>query len=167
MTPPVKSLLFKTIVNTLGDSRLLLPDSEDRPRDDTHISHSTSVTVASMTITAPRVFWDESADDWSDTFLLRPVDEETFRLAIEDWAIWLRWEHAFHSGQTTQATHPALPDDRARHDELAAFLAPRLRIDPKHAIRVRGRFETQTAAQPGITSSAELVVVWSSHESTI
>jgi hypothetical protein len=108
--------------------------------------------------------WDESADDWSDVFLLQPVDDETFLLAMEDWAIWSRWEQAFHSGETAHATHPALPDERARHDQLSVILTPRLQVDPKRAVRVKGKFEARTQAQPGITSSSELVVIWSSHE---
>jgi hypothetical protein len=39
--------------------------------------------------------FDNAKDDWADTLLLTPVDEETFRLALEDWAIWVRWEQAF------------------------------------------------------------------------
>jgi hypothetical protein len=108
--------------------------------------------------------WDEAADGWSDTVLLQPVDDETFRLAMEDWAIWCRWERALHNGQTTQETHPALPEERYRHDQLNAMLSQRLRVDPKLAIRMRGRFETRTPGQPGITSSYELMVVWSSLE---
>jgi hypothetical protein len=106
--------------------------------------------------------WDKAADNWSDTFLLQPVDEETFRLAMEHWAIWCRWERAFQAGQTTKATHPALPDERTRHNELAAILTPRLQVNPKQAIRAKGRFEAHTPAQRGITSSGELVVFWSS-----
>jgi hypothetical protein len=110
--------------------------------------------------------WDEAAGDWNDSFLLQPVDDETFRLAMEDWAIWCRWKRAFHSGETTLATHPALPDDRARHDELDAILKPRLQVDETQAIRVRGIFEPRTPVQPETTSITELVVVWSSHENT-
>jgi hypothetical protein len=108
--------------------------------------------------------FDETADDWSDAFLLQPIDEETFRLAMEVWAIQCRWDHAYHAGQTTQATLPALPSERVRYDELSAILAPRLQIDPEQAIRVTGRFVARTTAQPGITSCLGLVVVWSSHE---
>src|SRR5262249_20606690 len=41
----------------------------------------------------PHVFvseWDEQADDYGDAFLLKPIDDETFRLVMEDWAIWQR-----------------------------------------------------------------------------
>src|SRR5262249_26721368 len=37
-------------------------------------------------------------NDWQDTYLLMPIDEATFQLAMEDWEIWRRWETAFHSG---------------------------------------------------------------------
>lgn len=84
--------------------------------------------------------WDESEDDWSAVYLLVRVDEETFRLAMEDWQIWLRWEAAFHEGRTTLETHPALPADRARHDELAKVLAERLAISDD-AIEATGEFK--------------------------
>ncbi len=108
----------------------------------------------------------EDAEDGTDVFLLQPVDDETFRLAMEDWAIWCRWERAFHGRQTSHATHPALPEDRARHEELERLLSTRLRIEADRALRVRGRFEARTPAEPELTSSAELVVYWMSREST-
>src|ERR1700730_7771696 len=72
--------------------------------------------------------WDEEQDDWSEIYLLNRIDEETFRQAMEDWEIWLRWESAMKEGRTTQDTHPALPEDRARHDELAELLGKKLVI---------------------------------------
>lgn len=76
----------------------------------------------------------------SDTFLLSPVNPETFRLALEDWAIWLRWDSAFDQGHTTIATHPALPEDRDRHDELHQILAEQLVIDPAGSVRKGAEF---------------------------
>jgi hypothetical protein len=105
---------------------------------------------------------DDSEDDWSDAFLLQPIDEETFRLAMEYWAIWRRWERAFYNGQTDLQTHPALPADRARHDELAAILKPRLEIDASRAIRVRGRFHIQQSQESRGSSAEEWAVRWSS-----
>lgn len=65
-----------------------------------------------------------------DHFELRRIDDATLQLALEDWAIWQRWEDAFDAGTATTATHPALPDERARHDEIAVLLADRLaRLD--------------------------------------
>lgn len=110
---------------------------------------------------AYRLEWDEAEDDWSGIVLLQAIDDETFRLAMEDWLIWCRWLHAFHHGLTTQATHPALPEERARHEELKAILKPRLQIDPKQAIRVYGKFDVSAPPTPGMTSSAIWFVVWS------
>ena len=84
--------------------------------------------------------WDDATDDWSEVYLLNRIDQETFRLAMEDWAIWLRWRKAFDEGRTKQETHPALPEDRARHTEIAAILAQRLVIREEALIRAKSEF---------------------------
>jgi hypothetical protein len=98
--------------------------------------------------------FDIASDGYSDLFELRPIDEETLRLAVEDWAIWLRWEEAFHAGRVDLSTHPALPDERPRHEQLKALITPRLegltvpvsrataefRPVPGHADMGRGRW---------------------------
>jgi hypothetical protein len=87
---------------------------------------------------APHVYastWDDARDAWADVFELRAIDDETLRLALEDWEIWLRWEDAFYAGAADLATHPALPAVRARHDELAPILAARLAALPGPIVR--------------------------------
>jgi hypothetical protein len=79
-------------------------------------------------------------DDYTDVFELRPIDDETLRLALESWEIWLRWEDAFYAGEVGIDTHPALPAERARHDELDALLAPRLAARPDPPIRAHAMF---------------------------
>ena len=86
--------------------------------------------------------WDESQDD-ADTYSLTPIDDETLALALEEWAIWRRWEAAFHEGRAAIDTHPALPGERARYEELQVRLAGRLRVDPDRAIRKRGEFQAR------------------------
>jgi len=76
-------------------------------------------------------FADIDRDD-RDVFELRVVDDDTLRLALEDWQIWLRWEAAYHAGRTPIATHPALPEETDRHLALKGLLEPRL-----FAIRAR------------------------------
>lgn len=83
--------------------------------------------------------FDESAG-YSDTFLLMPIPEELFRLALEDWQIWLRWEHAFYAGEATQDSHPALPLDRAHHEELSRLIGDRLVPKPELSRRARAEF---------------------------
>jgi hypothetical protein len=90
----------------------------------------------------PHVFeseWQDSEDS-TDSFLLTPIDRETFLLALEDWAIWRRWETALHQGKATVDTHPALPEDRSRHEELQRLLEGRLVVDPARAVRAKAEF---------------------------
>ena len=82
----------------------------------------------------------DEAVGYSDTFLLMPIDDELWRLAEEDWAIWLRWEAARRAGKTSGETHPALPEDRARHEELKRVIGDRLVPRPDAARRARAEF---------------------------
>jgi hypothetical protein len=83
--------------------------------------------------------FDPDKDDYSDLYRLTPLDESTFQLAMEGWAIWKRWEHAFYAGKTTIATHPALPEDAAWHKELKQALDGKLQSSPDAIIRL-GKF---------------------------
>jgi hypothetical protein len=94
----------------------------------------------------PHVFvseWTDIGGPDRDTFLLSPVDAETYRLAVEDWAIWLRWEAAFHQGRVTVQTHPALPEESARHEELQHLLQGRLVVDNQRALRKAAMFRVR------------------------
>ena len=85
--------------------------------------------------------FDESKGNCSEIFRLAPIAEETFRAAMEDWAIWQRYELAYHSGKADLSSHPALPHETQRHSELEAILDKVLVIDvPKASTRI-GRFE--------------------------
>ena len=98
---------------------------------------------------APHVYeseWCDAADDYAPSFRLSPVTAEVLKLALEDWAIWERWWTAFHAGLTTGDTHPALPEDRVRHEELKAQLKDRPRIDPENFVRARGEFRWEGKA---------------------
>jgi hypothetical protein len=85
--------------------------------------------------------FDDSEDEWDSTFLLRPIDTPTLELALEDWQILLRWRRAFDEGRAALDTHPALPEDRQRHDRIKLTLDERLRIEPATQLRAKGHFE--------------------------
>lgn len=91
----------------------------------------------------PHVFEREPDEDDSavPAYLLSPVAEDVFALAMEDWRIWLRWEAAFHERRATIDSHPALPADRARHEEIQRNLAGRLAVDRHSALRARAEFK--------------------------
>jgi hypothetical protein len=85
--------------------------------------------------------WNDEQGDWDAIYFLQPLDAETFELAMEDWGIWLRWEQAYKEGRTPHETHPALPEDRDRHNELRRILAARLTIAPATSIKAKAEFK--------------------------
>ncbi len=87
------------------------------------------------------MLFDETADSYSESFLLTPLDSESFQLAMEDWEIWRRWEDAFHSGKADISTHPALPHEARRHAELKQTLDKSLVTDPQKAVTRIGQFD--------------------------
>jgi hypothetical protein len=78
--------------------------------------------------------FDTEADDQMDRFLLSEIEPALLALVLEDWEIWLRWDAAYRQGQVTVKTHPALPEERPRHDELARLIGSRLKPDREHGI---------------------------------
>jgi hypothetical protein len=99
-----------------------------------------------------------------ELYFLTPIDNQTFRLAMEDWDIWRRWEAAFHAGKTSQETHPALPEDRARHEELEQLLDKSLQSSPD-AIKRTGTFTTVRQSEPMPGVMRRLQVRWSNPDS--
>jgi hypothetical protein len=83
---------------------------------------------------------DEMRSDYSNLYRLTPISPHVFDLA-RDWAIWERWESAFHAGSTTRETHPALSQDRARHEEIRAVLDSVLKTDKETCTVQTGLFE--------------------------
>lgn len=86
--------------------------------------------------------FNEEMGGYSEIFLLMPVEEDVFRLAMEDWAIWLRWEEAYHAGKASLDTHPALPEERARHEELKKLIGDRLTPTSSTSQKAKGEFRT-------------------------
>lgn len=104
--------------------------------------------------------FDEAESNWSEIFLLKPIDFETFRLAMEDWEIWERWYAACEDGKVSSEMHPALPEDRDRQNEICAILESQLKVNPTTDIKAKGEFEVVEAKRKG-QSIANLQVKWS------
>ncbi|ANM30464.1 hypothetical protein ABI59_14130 [Acidobacteria bacterium Mor1] len=84
--------------------------------------------------------WDATADDYTEIYWLSPITDDALVLALEAWAIWRRWETAFHQGVATLDSHPALPEERARAAELKLLLEPHLAICREAARCATGEF---------------------------
>jgi hypothetical protein len=106
------------------------------------------------------VFSDEK-QDYVNRYLLTPVSDEVFQLALEDWAIWKRWEQAFKAGKTTLDTHPALPEDSLRHRRIESLLVGRLQTDVGQAILRSAKFLILNPQERRIGPQLELLVKWS------
>jgi hypothetical protein len=111
---------------------------------------------------APHLYqsrWSDIHQQSEDTFLLMPLSEDVVRLALEDWAIWERWETAFHSGKTTQATHPALPEDTNRHKQLESLLKEKLILNEANTFCAKAKFRT-AQTESNKLGMKQLVVEW-------
>jgi hypothetical protein len=86
--------------------------------------------------------FDHSSDEYSDTYFVSPVDESLLALVLEDWEIWLRWDSAFKRGEVSIESHPALPEDRQRHEVLKIAIGDRLKVDRAQAGYMKARFGT-------------------------
>ena len=59
----------------------------------------------------------------------------------------MRWDSAFKRGDTSIESHPALPQDRDRHEALKIAIGDRLRADRANAKYLKARFK----AHHGVT----------------
>jgi hypothetical protein len=85
----------------------------------------------------------DGEDEYASIFVLSPLSDEVFRLAMEDWGIRRSWQAAFLEGLTTRETQPALPEDQDRHKQLVALIGNRLVIDPARSLRARAEFRIE------------------------
>jgi hypothetical protein len=86
--------------------------------------------------------FDHSTDEYGDTYFLSPIDERLFALVLEAWAIWCRWHLAYSRNEVTLESHPALSEDRQRHEELQRLIGDGLKTNPSSRKRYRATFST-------------------------
>ena len=96
--------------------------------------------------------FDYSSDEYGDAYFVSAIDEGLFALVLEDWEIWLRWDSAFKRGEVSVQSHPALPEDRERHEILKIAIGDRLRVDRAQSRYMKARFGA---------SNGETIVEWS------
>jgi hypothetical protein len=84
--------------------------------------------------------FDISRDDFLEYYLVSPIDPELLKLVLEDWEIWIRWSDAFDRGKTSRNTHPSLPEDRVRHEEIVRLIGGKLIVDILRERKLYARF---------------------------
>jgi hypothetical protein len=85
--------------------------------------------------------FDKGHEEYPLIYRLIPISQDILELAKEDWAIWKKWEAAFHSGKATLESHPALPQDRGRHEEIRAILDSELTTNAAVCVTQHGSFD--------------------------
>src|SRR6267142_3693698 len=93
--------------------------------------------------------FDESKDEWSDTFELSTVDEKTHQLALEDWRAWKRWEDDFRNGRVKLDSHPALVTGPSNQAKISSLLKSGSAIDPARDLVARGIFQPANPKRRG------------------
>ena len=104
--------------------------------------------------------FDDARQGYSDCYRLTPIPSHIFELAMEDWAIWERWQTTFHAGKTTRDSHPALPQDRTRHEEIRGVLDSALRTDDANCVIQIGAFEPIGTPKVLVGVSIDTQVKW-------
>ena len=84
--------------------------------------------------------FSQETEDYTNLFWLMEIDRELAALAEEQYAIFLRWSGEYRLGKIPAESHPALPAERARYDELTHRIGDRLKVQPERSIVRRGRF---------------------------
>jgi hypothetical protein len=96
----------------------------------------------------PHIYESEFSDiedEYTNSFVLVQIESELLDLVLEDWAIWLRWQAAYQHREVSLDTHPALPHERQRHEELKQRIGGRLRVEPSEAVaRATAEFRNLT-----------------------
>lgn len=73
---------------------------------------------------------------------MSPIEPDLLALVLEDGDIWNRWSDAFDPGEASKDTHPALPQDRPRHDDLQNLIGTRLKTDSANRRKLWVRFRS-------------------------
>ncbi|GEM_PF-597276 len=90
--------------------------------------------------------FDTAADDYSDVFTLALVDDETFALALKQWALWREWETAFHAGVVTRDSHPGIKGNNSTYDAYRSELQDRLAKAARLPHTLRATFRASPGA---------------------
>jgi hypothetical protein len=87
--------------------------------------------------------FDQAADDYADTHVLRPVDDETISLARQWDQISNDWWAAFRRGEVSESTRPSIPGQNAGYAALDATIKRRISNLPPPVARARARFRIE------------------------
>jgi hypothetical protein len=106
--------------------------------------------------------FDDEKDDYTERFLLRPIDSATFERVKEQWKRWRTWELAFQLGERDKSSHPALPGQDDAYAQLGIEIKSEIDSLSTAPIVAGGVFRARSG-QPELPKGVfrELEVEWS------
>ena len=104
---------------------------------------------------------DYEKGGYTDVFEIRPIGADLLQLALEQWAIYRRWEKMFHLGEVPLTTHPGHSGQSSRYDELEKEIEAQLQSLPGPSAKVTGEFRL-VEGQPELPAGClrEVEVAW-------
>lgn len=88
-----------------------------------------------------RCIFDEECDDWTDGYVVAPIDSTTLALEIEQYLIFADWRDQYDRGLVRLESHPCRGGIDNRWDELERELSSRREIDESTALRALAEFQ--------------------------
>ncbi len=107
--------------------------------------------------------WSDEQDDFANTFLVVPVDEEKLAIALKDWESWRKWEFAFHRGELDLSTHPVNVTGVPSHASFEAEFRSKIDVLRANSVRLHAQFRAlpgQDELPQGVMRALE--VEWTS-----
>lgn len=94
--------------------------------------------------------FDEAVADYTEHFLVCPIEPELLDLVMQQWRIWQRWTDAYAAGRVSLDSHPALPEDVEVNQTLHCLIGDRLTAKAKPARKLWARFRPCPGASGGV-----------------
>jgi len=107
-----------------------------------------------------RSVFDESGDDYLDTFIVWSIPPSELELEIAQWCIFVEWNTRFEAGLTDTHSHPGQGGIDARYDELTTRLARARDEAPASARRARAQLQPIEREQRYAPSGPAYALCW-------
>jgi len=85
--------------------------------------------------------FDDATDDYTDVYLVWPINEASLAMEHELWKIFVEWHKQYKQGAATTANHPAHGRISARWDELEPISRKEYKTVPEGARKALGKVE--------------------------
>lgn len=105
-------------------------------------------------------YFDETEDEYQETFAVWPVEENTLRLEVEQWCIFVEWNVRSEAGELNSQTHPGIGGLDPRWDELERLLKNSRSSIPAHALTALAEYERIERASRYELSGPDYMLKW-------